>query len=255
MRADAPEQWLLLRGLGRESAHWDDFPQLLESALPGVTTRLLDLPGSGRYWDRSSPWSIGAMTEALRAEVDLATNAHRCYIVAMSLGAMVAVDWLSRYPRELAGAVLINSSFKGLCPFWERLRPAVWPQLLRIAATRCVRAREARIFRLTTRLAVLTDDLLARRIAIQRRHPYTRANLLRQIVAASRYAVSGSRPSAPLLVLNSADDRLVHPACSRRLAQAWQVPLLTHPAANHDLPLDDPHWTLAAIKRWRSGLS
>jgi pimeloyl-ACP methyl ester carboxylesterase len=254
MRADAPEQWLLLRGLGRESAHWDDFPRLLARALPGVTMRLLDLPGSGRYWDRASPWSIGAMTEALRAEMDVAPNARRCYIVAMSLGGMVAVDWLSRYPQELSGAVLINSSLNGLCPFWERLRPGAWPALLRIAMTPCVRVREARIFRLTTRLAVLTDALLAGRVAIQRQRPFTRSNLLRQIVAAGRYKHSGSPPQVPLLVLNSADDRMVHPNCSQRLAQAWQVPLKTHPTANHDLPLDDPYWTITAITSWRSGL-
>ena len=46
----------------------------------------------------------------------------------------------------------------------------------------------------------------------------------------------------PLLLLAGAGDRLVDPACSRRLARTWQVPLLEHAQAGHDLPLDDPDW-------------
>ena len=50
------------------------------------------------------------------------------------------------------------------------------------------------------------------------------------------------RTEGPLLLLAGAGDRLVDPACSRRLARTWQVPLLEHAQAGHDLPLDDPDW-------------
>ena len=76
------------------------------------------------------------------------------------------------------------------------------------------------------------------------------ANTLRQLAAAARYRWSGSAPAQPVLVLRSAGDRLVDPACSQRIAEAWRAGLLTHPDAGHDLPLDDGPWLAAQVAAW-----
>ena len=43
------QNWILLRGLARESAHWGDFIPLLQSTFPDAQLTLLDLPGTGRF--------------------------------------------------------------------------------------------------------------------------------------------------------------------------------------------------------------
>ena len=43
--------WVFMRGLTRESAHWGDFPARFESALPGARVYLIDLPGNGLEWN------------------------------------------------------------------------------------------------------------------------------------------------------------------------------------------------------------
>ncbi|MGZ5183361.1 MAG: alpha/beta fold hydrolase, partial [Ramlibacter sp.] len=75
-------------------------------------------------------------------------------------------------------------------------------------------------------------------------------NALRQLWAAARYRAPDRPPAVPLLLLASAGDRLVHPSCSARLADRWEVPLRLHPWAGHDLPLDDPAWVLDHVLSW-----
>lgn len=45
-----------------------------------------------------------------------------------------------------------------------------------------------------------------------------------------------------MLLLSSDPDQLVSSQCSRAIASVWQRPLVLHPFAGHDLPLDDPQW-------------
>jgi pimeloyl-ACP methyl ester carboxylesterase len=74
----------------------------------------------------------------------------------------------------------------------------------------------------------------------------SRANALRQLAAAARYAARGV-PRCPVLVLSSRGDQLVNPVCSTRLARAWGAPHVEHPWAGHDLPHDDPQWLVDAL--------
>lgn len=259
MGADRGDHWLFIRGLARESSHWEGFAQAFKESTPGVAVHLIDLPGTGRHWKRKSPWSLEQITDAVRDDAraqGVSVDAGRgCFALAMSLGAMVVVDWLCRFPNELAGAVLINTSAGDLCPFWKRLRPSAWLPLLKIVLTSEPRVREEMVLKLTTNLKEVDDALLVRHEAVQRERPVSRENLLRQIVAASRFSMNGAMPTAPILLLRSACDRLVDPDCSLQLRQAWQAVLQTHPTANHDLPFDEPLWTIREIHAWREALN
>jgi hypothetical protein len=53
-----------------------------------------------------------------------------------------------------------------------------------------------------------------------------------------------------MLVLTSASDALVNPICSYNLAAQWQTALAVHPAAGHDLPLDDAPWVARRVRDW-----
>jgi len=255
----SPAGWLLLRGLTRDRRHWGDFPERLRAALPaGSVVAAPDLAGNGERWLEPSPTSVAAMVEDARAQaselglLDRPGRSVGLRLVAMSLGAMVAIEWARRYPAELAGLVLINTSVRPLSPLWHRLQPRAWPTVLgALARPGDVPGLQRRVLTLTSRRwrpdEAAGAELLAQWVAWQRTCPVQPANALRQLWAAARYRAPVRRPAVPIRLLNGAGDRLVHPACSAALAQAWGLPLHRHPEAGHDLPLDDPGWVVAQV--------
>jgi pimeloyl-ACP methyl ester carboxylesterase len=241
---------ILLRGLTRETGHWGHFPDELRSALADGKVVAIDLPGAGALHDRRSPSNMDEIATQCRAQVQALGLPPPWHLVAQSLGAMVAVAWAKRHPDEIAAAVLINTSLATHCPPWRRLRPAVWPALLRLLLPATDALREAIIYRLTSNRPANEQASVKGWVALRQRHPVAAANALRQLWAAARYRPSAPPGSTRLLVLASRGDRLVDPACSRRLAQAWHADYAEHPDAGHDLPLDDGAWVAARIADW-----
>jgi len=243
--------WVLLRGLTRESGHWGGFPQLLRAQLNDAQVLALDLPGTGTLNHLRSPAGIEATMQHCRQQLAARAIAPPYRLLAMSLGAMVAVAWAARHPDDLAGCVLINTSLRPFSPWYQRLRPANYGALLGVLfAPRTGRAREETILRLTSRHlapgAAVVDEWTALRDA----RPVSRANALRQLLAAARYRAPMQAPAVPLLVLASRCDGLVDVRCSRRLARQWNAPLVEHPSAGHDLALDDGPWLADQVARW-----
>ena len=252
-----PTTWVLLRGLTRGAGHWGDFPARWQAAWPGCRTLVPDWPGNGTRWAERSPATVAGLTEALRQDLraqGVALGSEPVGVLALSLGAMVSCDWARRHPRELAAAVLVNTSLRGHSPFWQRLRPARYAGLLR----RSMLPTAAEDWE--QHLLTITAPLHARRpgaaatqadwVRLRQSQPVSRANALRQLAAALRYRPPATPPSVPLLLLSGAGDRLVHPACSAALARAWGCPLRTHPEAGHDLPLDAPDWLIEQVRHW-----
>lgn len=246
------ETWVFLRGLMRDSRHWGDFPQLFARTMPNVRVELLDFPGNGLLNQQASASSVEAMADYARAELLRRGLKPPYRLLAMSLGAMAASAWASRHPQELAACVLINTSLRPFSPPHWRLRPAAWPEVLRLALRPpAARQIERTIFRLTSHLVVdpevLLDDWTRWRLS----HPVSRINALRQLLAAARYRAPQAAPATRLLILGSARDALVDSRCSQRLAAQWGCAQAVHPRAGHDLPLDDGDWVIEQIRRWR----
>ncbi len=244
--------WLLLRGLTREAGHWGRFPQQLQAALPGAHILAIDLPGNGTLHLQPSPSSIPEMVTACRTELAARGVTGPVHVVAMSLGAMVAVAWAAAHPEELCGCVLINSSLRGISPMQQRLQPTSWLPLLSVPLRRTARGREVVVLRLTSRRA--PPAVLDEWAELARRRPVSTRNALRQLLAAARFQAPASRPSVPLLVLCGGQDSLVSPECSLALARRWDLPVHLHPDAGHDLPLDDGAWVAARIRDWAAAL-
>lgn len=232
--------WVLLRGLTRGAGHWGAALPLLAERLAPATVVAVDLPGAGARWCEPSPTSIAAITEDLRRRVLPLAAPRR--ILGLSMGGMVALDWASRHPGDLAGVLLVNTSVRGFGAITERLRPCAWTALLKVLCTRDLAAAESAILQWTSARPADHDGVVSEWIALRRRHPVARAQALRQLVAAARFLTPAQRPAVPVRVLCGARDALVDPRCSRALAAAWSVPLAEHPAAGHDLPLDAPAW-------------
>lgn len=238
--------WIFLRGLTRESRHWGDLPALWSARGLGRPSRI-DLPGNGTACHAPVPADVRGIMEAVRATARTAGVTAPCRILAMSLGAMVATEWAQRYPGEVAGLVLVNTSMRPFSTLPQRLRPQNWAALIGMAHHWHDRARCARtVHRLTCERMDTRDADLAAWLAIDQTAPVTRAAALRQLLAAARYRAAAA-PPCPTLILSSDADRLVNPICSARIASAWQAQHLRHPWAGHDLPHDDAGWLCEAV--------
>jgi pimeloyl-ACP methyl ester carboxylesterase len=250
MADSAKQHWLLLRGLARESAHWGAFLPQLQAAFPQDCITTLDLPGTGRFIDKSSPKRIEAIAEVVRQQaLDDGLLQQPVILVGMSLGGMVAWQWLKQYSRDAVGGVLINSSFASLSRFYQRLRWQAYGDFFPLLAKQDAFELELGIVRLVSNLEDAQRQVIAQHWAdIRRQRPMAIANIARQLQAAARYRPDPQRPQQPILLLNSAGDRLVSSNCSEAISRQYQIPLHTHPNAGHDLALDDPAWIIQRLQ-------
>ena len=243
--------WVLLRGLTREAAHWGGFVAALQQALPQAQVLALDLRGNGPLHGQPSGTTIAAAVDWCRAELARRGVQGPVHVLAMSLGAMVATEWAYRAPQEIAGCVLINTSFRPFSAFFQRLRPRNYGRLLRLMLGRAgPLAWERAVLAMTSNRAAQLQEVLPGWVALRERHPVSPGNAWRQLLAAARYRVRARAPEVPLLILASVQDRLVSVRCSKVAAYRWGRLLRLHPWAGHDLPLDDPAWVVAQVQDW-----
>lgn len=248
------ETWVFLRGLIRESRHWGDFPAQWVSGRPQALLALVDLPGTGVLHADASPSSMAAMLEHVRGQLRARGLQPPYHVMALSLGGMVAIQWLATAPEELAAVVLMNTSAAPFNPPWARLRPAnylplIWRGLLRGKG----RGLETEILSRTTNLlpAAESQGVLEQWLEIRRSAPVSRGNTWRQLLAALRFRAPNSLPpQVPVLLLSGRRDRLVDPVCSHVLSSLWGRALRVHPAAGHDLTLDAPDWVQQTVQVW-----
>jgi pimeloyl-ACP methyl ester carboxylesterase len=246
--------WILLRGLTRESRHWADFESSMrahELLADDDRVVFIDLPGNGAEHELETPATVEAMTAFVRDRIVEANVTKPCRVLAMSLGAMVASAWIQHVPEEIERLVLINTSMRPFAGLRERLRPSAWSMLISIARSwtqpeRC----EQMIHALTcNRTDTLAADV-AHWAAWRRERGASARNTVRQLYAAARFRAMKFPPFHPTLLLSSAQDKLVDPVCSARIAKQWGVEHAVHPWAGHDLPHDDADWTCATIAAW-----
>lgn len=243
-------RWLLLRGLMRESRHWGDFPKILESKLqakdPSATVETIDHPGFGTEFQRKSPTSISGIADDDRKRFEPRYQ-EPAVLVAISLGGMVAMDWVSRYPQDFKFLFLVNSSARGASKITDRMQPKNWPYAFRMALMRNQARREEQILALTTRLSEDQLEIYARKnFELYQERPYTTRNALRQMIGATGFLAPSRMPIPGKIVVSETDD-LVRSVCSYELAERFKYPVVSHPTANHDLSVDDPEWLATTI--------
>lgn len=264
MTQKAEIQFVLLRGLARESRHWGAFPQLLEEAFAKQGIKVLvdaiDLPGTGRYSEMRSPISIGAIQDFARNKFVENRRKMReqgilppkkTFLIAVSLGGMVAREWMSRHPSDITGAVLINTSFKSFSPAWKRLLPTAVKRIAFIARESEAIARERLVLEMISNREDIRDETARAWGAIHLNRPVSPENFARQLLAAALYTPSDREaPSHATLVLSSKKDRMVDPSCSTVIAKKWNAEIRHHETAGHDLPLDDAPWVVDQVVDW-----
>lgn len=239
--------WVLLRGLGREAGHWADVPQKLARATGSGRVLTPDLPGAGVLYEQSSPLLVPAIARAVRAALFAQTQPHSLYLVGLSLGSMVALSWAQQWPSEVRGLALISASVGSLCPPWWRCRPAALAAFGRVAWSRNGAEREANVLRLSSGNAKAQANALAPWTALAASRPVSRVNLARQLLAAARFRPHLAPLPIPTVVLAGQRDRIVDLRCALKLAHALAAPVMVHPTAGHDVPLDEPDWLVQQL--------
>jgi len=251
MASELGQHWLLLRGLSREAAHWGEFLPRLQSEFPTAKMYTLDLPGTGARHQENSPLRISAIMEAVREEAKKLQLLERpLTIVGLSLGGMVAWEWISKHPDEICAGILINSSMANLSPFYQRLRWQSYANFFKLIVQPDRYRRELTIIRCVANSREHEEETAKTWASIQVKRPVRVCNTLRQLYAAAHYRPSNEKPGKPILLINARGDRLVAPDCSEAIQAEWKLPLKTHPWGGHDLPLDDGDWIAKTLKQW-----
>ncbi len=251
MHSAIGQNWLLLRGLSREAAHWGDFLPLMQAYFPNARISTLDLPGTGQCHQETSPCSIAEITESVRKQaLQQALLDRPLTLIGLSLGGMVSWEWMLRYPEDICGAALINTSLAGLSPFYQRLRWQSYPNFFKLIVQPSLYLRELAIVQTVVNRRDRDQDIATEWANIQNQRPVRFSNTLNQIVAAARYCPEVKKPETQILLLTGKGDRLVAPACSYAIQKKWHIPLLSHPWGGHDLTSDDGAWVAARLQEW-----
>lgn len=242
----------LLRGLVREKKHWDWFKGYLQDAFPSANIILLEIPGVGESFDLTSPDNFTDMIKFMRDNsLSYIDDKNENILIAMSLGGMIARVWLDQYKTDFSKLILINTSFKGITPLFQRLRPLSILRFIRIFFTPSIRSREKLILAMVSNNKSQREKLLDGWIDIQEKRPVKRNSFINQIKAALTSKVDISVPSnVKILILAGKKDKLCNYKSSIKLNQAWGGDILIHETAGHDLPIDDPRWLVQTIKKW-----
>jgi pimeloyl-ACP methyl ester carboxylesterase len=247
------KHFYLFRGLIREKGHWGKFLAHLSDAVPGSLLSALDLPGAGEYHLGSSPFSIRGMVEEMRREfLQTQRSSEKPHLIAISLGGMIALEWIKNYPQDFKTLTLINTSAGGDSPIFHRLKAKAFLHLMKVPFLRG-RKKEARILELISNNSSVYLETLNAWEKISQERPVSLENSLRQLFAAAFWKAGDFIPPIPVCLLASVEDRMVNVECSRKLASKWNAPLVEHPTAGHDLPVDDPKWVAEEIKKFISG--
>lgn len=240
----------LLRGLIRESRHWGDMPLLIEKAIDDIEVITPNLPGVGPYHRQTSPNNFDDMIHFIRRQhQDKIGQGGHC-LLAMSLGGMLAKRWTELYPQDFTKLILVNTSFKGLNPLFQRLQPISLWHFLKLFFIKDIQKRELGIIQMVSNKTEHHAKVHRLCTHIQADAPVSRQSFINQVKAALFFKPNLTPPSAKLMILAGEKDRLCHVQCSNKIHELWGGELHLHPDAGHDLPIDDPDWFLKHVKNF-----
>ncbi len=245
--------WILIRGLARESKHWGDFIDLMQNKFPQDQILPIDLPGAGEFHKMKSPSNIQKIVGFMQKTLQEKKPLYSLNLLAVSLGGMVAMEWMKQSPLQIESAVLINTSMSDLSPFYERLRwQNYFDMFIKMPFLKGT-DKEAHVLKMISNKPDQHSQIAKawHQIAVAR--PMRVTNIYRQLKAASSFKAPESI-SCHVLLLSSLGDRLVSPECSEKIREKYGFPLESHPWAGHDLAVDDGPWILSQIESWHSEL-
>jgi pimeloyl-ACP methyl ester carboxylesterase len=244
------DNFILIRGLARESGHWNDFPTLLKEQFPNAKIHFIDLPGAGKWHTTDFPIGKMRVIDFVHDQiVELKKeNKGSWAIIAISLGGMVSLKLLEAYPNDADCAFIINSSARDLSPFYKRLYYKVYKSFLGTLTSTDIRDRERKILNFTTNhLSDNQKEKISKEWAdIHQERPMLMTNVARQLLWAAK-TKSPTSVQTKLLILAGKGDILCHYSCSENLAKKLNKSIILHDTAGHDLTSDDGPWVIDRV--------
>lgn len=243
--------WLLLRGLMREQDHWGEFKEMLEK-MPGVNRVLcLDLAGVGTESSRIFYPQVKEAVEDIRSRFKISKedSDEEWGILGISLGGMIAMQWVHTHPYDFKKIIVMNSSSRDF-PAWKRLMPTAMKAVGQIFLDNGIAQREKKIIDLTTNLKKNDLKLMDSWVKIAQKNPISKMVAVSQLAAAAQFILP-PKISIPMLVLASRADRMVNYECSKGIAHKYRAEIRIHSTAGHDISVDDPSWVVEQIQNWK----
>jgi 3-oxoadipate enol-lactonase len=249
---NAGENVVLVQGLGLSSRFWFEQPELLGND-PARPRRVLTLDnrGTGKSDRPRPPYGMAEMADDVIAAMD-AAGMRRAVIVGISMGGMIAQHVALRHPRRVDGLVLLATT-PGLphgrlpgvralatllaLPFLGARGTKILPHLL-LAREHLANAREL----MREWPAALHEEQIP---------PLAFLGQLAAIVLHSTGFRLGTL-DLPVIVVGAAQDVLVPPSCSKKLAELIphaELELLADAA--HGIPIADRDVVRRALERLR----
>jgi len=245
--------FFLIKGWTREAEHWsDDFLNELKKHYPNSNLIYLEIPGNGYLNKEKTPTSIPKIVQKMRMQYQQYEITHHVnIIIAISLGGMIAIEWMYQHSNDFDKAIIMNTSLRKVCPIYKRLLIRNIPQMTRLTLCKNVYKKESLLLEIISNNKNQIEKNKQKWGDIQSKKPVSLKNKIRQLTAAIQYKAKSYPPKNPILLLNSKNDRLVSYSCSETIHKKWNIPIKTHQTAGHNLSMDDPVWVVQHIKQWQ----
>jgi pimeloyl-ACP methyl ester carboxylesterase len=243
----------LIIGLTKESEHWDDhFVRNLKEKLGIEDVVGIDLPGAGTFMDDDSPNTIRGIVEACRPNyLEKLQDGSNHILIAISLGGMIAMEWLRLYPKDFGRLIILNSSFRGLSPVYKRLQPNAMKSFVQIFRAKTIEKRERGIIQLCCNDMSKHEDTLGKWLQIAEKRPMQKKNMVRQTFAAARYTFR-TETTIPTFIIAAQHDRLASYTCSQKLHKkiGGDFYLIDDKLVGHCIHIDAPILLANLISEW-----
>ena len=269
------KHFLLLNGWGREKGYWASFPYYLKHSFhpnQEIQVTCLDLPGIGDERCHPAYFSLHKTMRFLRKQwlaklhheqeqgqkgkTKGRTKGKRSeksekILLGLSLGGMIGLEWGANFPEDFDSLIMVNSSVAKLNPFYHRLQPKIYKNLLSLLKVKCKREREYIKAKTVLNLRAKDAKLLDIWISLAEKRPIPLPTVIKQLLAAIFFFPPHPKLiPAKKLFLASEQDKLVHVLCSKMLAEYYESSLVIHSKAGHDLTCDDPQWVAQQVGLW-----
>ncbi len=251
--SNKPVRLFLVIGLTKEGAHWDDtFVENLKKKFNTDDVITVDLPGSGQFLDKKSPLSMEGIVKETRAHYSkfLQGDSHNI-MVSVSLGGMVATEWIKHYPADFEKFVIINSSFRGFSPVHKRVQPWAMKKFFNVFLAGTDEDREHHVIDLCSNNADMYDHTKHKWVKLAKEGSMAKSNIVRQLLAATRYSPD-HKPEIPTLIIAARHDKLAHFSCSESLQEKWNKDLhiFEQEHIGHGAHIDAPDELATVIHDW-----
>ncbi|MDA8792776.1 hypothetical protein N9N67_05990 [Bacteriovoracaceae bacterium] len=253
------KQLFLVRGLSRQSGHWgEDFKEKLQESLPDWNIFYLDLPGTGRLSHIKSPVRVKNFIPLMRKEISSNLKMDEDnYILGTSLGGIVVWEWISQFPQDFKQVLLVNTPFRGVCKFKERIKPKMRIKLIKtgLVSKKKIKKRESLLYDINSNVknSKQKERVVKDWVDLQKKQPISKSTMIRQTLAGLTYRASFASVNKNIkyYIFASEQDQLTDKACYQNLSNLLKAPLFWNDWAGHGLPIDDPDWIIEKVLAWK----